>query len=247
VRIAIGAVGLLVLAAARDALPSRALAARPPTLLAGAAMAAYQLLLFSGVRRTGVALGTVVGIGSTPVWAGLLGWSVRRERPSVMWFAGTALAIGGAALLLGGGEDADTLGIAFTAGAGLAYAIYTTAVKVLTDRGERSEQVVAATFVIGGVLLFPVLLAGDAEPLLSWGGVALALWLGLASVTLSYFLFGLGITGVSVATTATLTLAEPLTAATLGVVVLDEALTATSATGMAMIVAGLLVVGRGPD
>jgi DME family drug/metabolite transporter len=174
----------------------------------------------------------------------LLGWFVRHERPGAAWFAGTTLAVSGSALLLGRGDDADALGLALTAGAGLAYAIYTTAVKVLTDEGLPAAPLIAGTFAIGGALLVPVLVFGNTEPLVSGGGLALALWLGAVSVTLSYVLFGWGIAGVSVATTATLTLAEPLTAATLGITVLDERATAATLAGMGLVVAGLVVVGR---
>src|SRR3546814_11369925 len=63
------------------------------------ATAAYQLCFFGGVRLAGVAVGTVVGVGSGPVWGGLLGWVARGERPGRRWAAATALALVGAALL----------------------------------------------------------------------------------------------------------------------------------------------------
>ena len=43
---------------------------RRPLILAAAATAAYQLCFFGGVRLAGVAIGTVVGVGSGPVWGG---------------------------------------------------------------------------------------------------------------------------------------------------------------------------------
>ena len=65
------------------ALPRRRL------LLAAAATAAYQLCFFGGVRLAGVAIGTVVGVGSGPVWGGLLGWFGRHERPGRRWAVAT--------------------------------------------------------------------------------------------------------------------------------------------------------------
>ena len=63
------------------------------------ATAAYQLCFFGGVRLAGVAIGTVVGVGSGPVWGGLVGWIGRGERPGRRWALATALALSGAALL----------------------------------------------------------------------------------------------------------------------------------------------------
>ena len=69
-------------------------------ILAAAAMAAYQPLFFGGVARTGVAVGTVVGIGSAQVFAGVLGVVAKGERPGRRWLIATALALAGAALLV---------------------------------------------------------------------------------------------------------------------------------------------------
>ena len=60
--------------------------------LAAGGMAAYQPLFFGGVARTGVAVGTMVGIGSAPVFAGLLGLLLRGERPGRRWAAATLSA-----------------------------------------------------------------------------------------------------------------------------------------------------------
>ncbi|MGV3759111.1 MAG: EamA family transporter, partial [Actinomycetota bacterium] len=73
-RSVVGAIVLLAVAAARRRLTDPRTLARTPLLLAGAATAAYQLCFFGGVRLAGVAIGTVVGVGSGPVWGGLLGW-----------------------------------------------------------------------------------------------------------------------------------------------------------------------------
>ena len=74
VRIALGGLALLVLAALRGELRSGV--GWPPlaTTTAAVGIAAYQPFFFAGVARTGVALGTIVAIGSTPVWAGAIGF-----------------------------------------------------------------------------------------------------------------------------------------------------------------------------
>ena len=55
------------------------------TLLSAVCMAAYQVLFFAGVARTGVAVGTIVGIGSCPIAAGFLGALVLKERLRWRW------------------------------------------------------------------------------------------------------------------------------------------------------------------
>jgi DME family drug/metabolite transporter len=73
----------------------------------------------------------------------------------------------------------------------------------------------------------------------------MVLWLGVVSLAASYLLFGRGIARVAVSTATTLSLAEPLTAATLGVVVLDEHLTRAAVAGMALVFAGLAALALG--
>jgi drug/metabolite transporter, DME family len=215
---------------------------RRPLLLAAGATAAYQLCFFGGVRLAGVAIGTVVGVGSGPIWGGLLGWLGRGERPGRRWAIATMLALVGAALLAtstgGDGDPVDPLGIALALGAGLSYAAFALWSKDLTDRHD-PDLVMTWVFALSGAALLPIGLAAGVGPLLTGEGLATALWLGVVSLAASYLLFGRGIAGVTVATATTLSLAEPLTAATLGVVVLDEQLTGAAVAGMALVFAGL--------
>jgi len=209
-----------------------------------ACVAAYQLTFFAAVERTGVAAGTIVAIGSAPAFAGLLGWAVRGERPVRRWWPATALAVAGGALLVagaGGEVDLDLLGVALALGAGASYAGYTVAAKSLLD-ALPPTAVMGLLFAGGAVLLSPLLLT---EPL-GWlgepSGALAALHLGVLTVAAAYVLFGIGLRGVQVATAGTLTLAEPVTAAVLGVAVLDESLPPVAWLGAAVVLGGLLLV-----
>jgi DME family drug/metabolite transporter len=77
-------------------------------------------------------------------------------------------------------------------------------------------------------------------------GAALALFLGIVPTAVAYLLFARGLNRLTAAETATLTLAEPLTAALLGVLVLAEHLTVPATLGAALILAGLVVLGAAP-
>jgi len=71
-RLAIGGGALLLFVLMRGKLRKGKGWPVAPTAVAAASMAAYQPLFFSAVATTGVAVGTVVAIGSAPVLAGLL-------------------------------------------------------------------------------------------------------------------------------------------------------------------------------
>lgn len=243
VRLVLGGVALLVIAWVGGSL--RQIGRWPPaaTLVAGASMAAYQLLFFSGVARTGVAVGTIVGIGSSPILAGAIGFVVRGERPSRLWAGATALSILGCGMLLAAGESIqiDVWGILLAIGAGAAYALYTVVSKGLLQERE-PQAVMAVTFNLGTLLILPLLLTVDFSWLLSARGMAVALHLGLVTVGIAYSFFAQGLKLVPVATAATLTLAEPLTAGFLGIFVLGESLTFTAAMGIVLIFSGLALL-----
>jgi DME family drug/metabolite transporter len=219
--------------------------ARGPVVLGAIGVAAYQLGFFAAVDDTGVAIGTIVALGSAPALTGALEWLVLGRRPDARWAPATALACAGVALLVlagGGHTGASAPGVALAVLAGASYATYTLSAKRLMSDGHPPERVMAAAFGFGALLLAPVLLIGDPGPLATGGGLALALFLGVVPTALAYVLFARGLRRLSAAETSTLTLAEPLTAGLLGAVVLGERLTVLSGVGAALVLAGLLVL-----
>lgn len=246
VRLAVGGLGLLALALVRRSLRPGQRWPFWATLLAGLSMAAYQLGFFAGVARTGVAVGTIVGIGSSPILAGLIGFLVRGERPGWRWALATALAIAGCALLISAGSSirVNVPGLLLATSAGAAYAMFTVMSKGLLENNP-PEAVMAVTFSLGALFLSPLFLTANLSWLLQPRGMAVALHLGLVTVALAYTLFARGLSRVPVATAATLTLAEPLTAGLLGVFLLKERLTPLAVLGIALIFAGLMLLSLG--
>src|SRR5918992_82429 len=98
-------------------------------LLARACVAGYQATFFAAVDDTGVAVGTVVAIGSGPAFAGLFARTFTGERMTLRWAAATVLAGAGVVLLVlgggaGGSVSAPGVGLALISGAGYAgYAV----------------------------------------------------------------------------------------------------------------------------
>ncbi|HQY90962.1 EamA family transporter [Caldilinea sp.] len=216
------------------------------TAIAIGAIAGYQLFFFAGVARTGVAVGTVVAIGSAPMLAGLMGLALLGERFTRRWLLSTLLAVAGCTLLIATGGDLrlDGVGVLLAIGAGAAYSLYTIACKELL-RVQPPDAVTAVAFFGGALLLAPLLFFVDLTWLAQPRGVIVALQLGLVATALAYMLFIRGLMMLPSATAVTLALAEPLTAATLGVLVLGEQLTLPALGGMALIFAGLFVLSVG--
>jgi DME family drug/metabolite transporter len=146
-------------------------------------------------------------------------------------------------LALAGADAAVSLpGVALALGAGASFAAYTLAAKRLLRAGNAPETVMAGAFGLGALALLPVLVATGPGWLAQPGGAALALFLGVIPTALAYVLFARGLKRLTAAETATLTLAEPLTATLLGVIVLAERLSAPAALGAGLVLTGLLVL-----
>jgi DME family drug/metabolite transporter len=221
---------------------------RPSGTVLGIAVAivVYQLSFFAAVKLTGVAVGTVVAIGTGPAAAGLLGRLLNRERLTARWGIATACAAVGVLLLAGdGGGTVDLGGIALAVVAGVGYAASTVGSKRLLASGAAPEGVMAAGFGGAAVLLVPVLLAAGPGFLGDPAGLGMALYLGAIPTALAYVLFARGLRRLSSGETATLVLAEPLTAALLGVAALGEQSSLTAGIGGALVLGGLAGLAAG--
>lgn len=220
-------------------------------LLGGFGVAIYTPMFFEAVERTGVAVGTIVGVGSGPFFAGALEWVWRNVRPSRWWVIGTIVTVAGGAVLVAaqeaGGpssEPIDAWGVVFALGAGFGYALYSVTSKVVMERGVDPVVTLAATFLVGSLAVAVLAVREPLGWVLSSDGLLLALWLGVAATGLAYISYGYGLQRLSSATTVTLVLAEPLTATILAVALLDESIVAAAWLGIAGLLAGLLIVGR---
>lgn len=210
---------------------------------AALAMVGYQPTFFAGTAANGVAVGTLVALGTGPLVAGALEWLVLRRRPTRRWAVATGVAIAGVALLAaapGGGTGIG--GLLASVAAGLCYGVYAVGTKILLEAGWGVVRVVSLVFGIGALLALPLLLVSPTAWLATPGGLAVALWLGIVSLAVGYLLFAAGLARLPAATAATLTLAEPVTAGLLGVLVLGEVLGPQALVGVVVVVAAVALL-----
>jgi drug/metabolite transporter, DME family len=240
--------GLLLLFTSRGARPLLAACTRAQRWLLGLGalvVAGYPVTFYPAVARTGVAVATVIALGSAPVFAGLLAWATGQERPGARWaVATTAAVLGCGALVLapgltGQGGVADGMGILLAGLAGLCYACYSLIGRTLIAAGHQAAPVLGVMFGVAGLAVLPVLLAGGTAWLGTWRGAAVALHLAACTTFLAYRLFGRGLRSTPAQVATTLTLAEPAVATLLGVAVLGERLPELSWCGLAVLAAGL--------
>lgn len=243
-RLMLCAVFLFLITAGRGELKSWRILIRPIFLLTGFTQAIFHLTYFGGIAHTGVTIGTMVAIGSCPIFAGLLGGVLDKERYSLTWITATTLALIGLTILLSAGNQElkiDPFGISLSLTAGFSYTFFTWLTRRLIKQMP-VEAVLSVSFLIGSLFLVPVLFTEPLEWVASSRGIQVVLYLGLISAGFAYLLYGHGLRSVHVSTVGTLTLAEPLTAAILGIFFLGETLTLSAGIGIVLIFSAQLLI-----
>lgn len=213
------------------------------TLLAAISIALFQGLFFSSVRLTGVAIGTVVTIGSSPVFSGFIEWMIWKLKPNRIWVIATVLAVLGCVLLFLFSGDASVHigGVLFALGAGFMFALYTNMSKQLMAK-EEALPAVAMTFSICAILLLPFSVGTGFDWVIVPHNLYAILFMAIMVTSVPYLLFLSGLQKISSSSAVTLSLAEPLTAAMLGVFFVGEYLSWTSWIGVAMLLGGIIVL-----
>ncbi|WP_371241742.1 DMT family transporter [Streptomyces pimonensis] len=255
--VAMGLGGLLqaLVAAPRIRREAPRLRAHKGVVLLGLlSVGAYPLAFYSSMRLAGVAVGTVVSIGSAPLASALIERVADGHRLTRRWTTGAALGLTGTVMLCAaeasGAHSASgarsagetVLGVGLGLVAGLTYALYSWAAHRLISRGVTSGAAMGTVFGLGGLLLLPVLLATGGPLLASWSNAAVGIYMALVPMFAGYVLFGWGLAHVPASTATTLSLLEPAVAAVLAVLVVGERLPLPGWAGIALVVGCLAVL-----
>jgi len=213
----------------------------------GLAMAAYQVCYFRAVTLVGVAAAALLAICSAPLLIAVLAAALLGERLTSLVRLSLGMAVAGTALLVVGPRGLDQvtghfgLGALLALGAGVSYAVYAVAAKGLLAR-VTPLAVAAITFALAAVFLAPALLGEEALLHTLSAGWPLFLYLGVGPTAVAYALFTAGLTRVPATAAGIVSLLEPLTATTLGLVVFGERLGAVGAAGALLLLLALALL-----
>jgi DME family drug/metabolite transporter len=224
--------------------------------LGALAVVVYPLAFYSSMHLSGVAVGTVVSIGSAPVAAALVERFADRRPLSLQWVLGAVLGVGGAALLSFAGHApaasgragpepgawTSTAGILLGLLAGTTYALYSWVAHRLTGQGVTSRAAMGAVFGLGGLLLMPVLAVTGAPLLESWRSIGVGAYMAAVPMFAGYLLFGWGLARVGASTATGISLLETVVAAVLAVLVVGERLPVLGWLGAAVVLGSLFIL-----
>lgn len=215
-----------------------------PMVIAVASVLLYQLLFFYSVAEVGVAVGSVVAIATTPLWAAAVAFLLFRKKPSKFWAIATALAIVGVCLInFGGGFQSQTLDwkVLLPVAAGLCYGVEIIAVGKVVEK-INPETTMLLEMGLVAILLLLVTFFFPSEWIFTTRGILVSLGLGVVTAGIAYPCFTYGIKYTSPVAASTLALTEPLMAAALGIFFLHENLTIPMALGMLSLIASVIVL-----
>ncbi|MFI7023907.1 DMT family transporter [Micromonospora sp. NPDC049900] len=219
----------------------------------GVGLAVYQTAYFAAVGYAGLAVATVVTLGSGPVLIAVGSRLTMGERLGRTGLLTVASALVGLLLLVGGGSagegSAPLLGLACALLSAAGYALVTL---LHRKRGRDGDGGAASTTALGGfavgmIFLLPLALLEGILPTADDLGRVLGLlaYLGAVPTALAYALFFAGLVSVRATTASVIALVEPVTAAVIAVLFLDERLTAAATVGSAVLLGAVVVLTLG--
>lgn len=220
------------------------------TVLVGLCTGAYQALYFAAVTLVGVSVATVVSLGIAPVLLTAAEAVRDRRAPGTARVLVLVVALAGLVLVsAGAGHGAGTgpspgLGVLAALGSGAAYAFATAQGEVLARR-TGPLSLTTATTTVGAVGLVPLALLVDGpRTTTDPGAIGLLVYLGVLTMALAYGLLYAGLRTASGSAATIATLLEPVTAAAVAAVVLDERIGVLGLVGTALVLAAVAGLGR---
>lgn len=209
-------------------------------------IAVFEAAYFESVARAGVAVATLVTLGTAPLLVATVTSARARSWPSRTTTSALTLALAGlAALVLGQGTDhaVDGWGIALALVAAGAFAGIT-GVNARPVPGLDGLAVTALAFTLGGVLLVPYAVAtpGGLQLPSDATGWAWLVFLAVVPTAAAYSAYFTGLRTVSATSATVLSLLEPATAAVLAVTLRDEHLGLLGVLGAILLVVAVVVL-----
>lgn len=215
----------------------------------------YPLAFYSSMHLAGITIGTVVSIGTAPLFTALLEKFLDNKKLSVTWFISFILGITGVILLTLGETHSPLnsekiisygkeLGIFLGAVAGFSYALYSWAAKKMIDSGVDAKASMGLIFGLAALLLLPTLFITGSNLFDEHINLYVVVYMIIIPMFLGYVLFGFGLKTVSASKAITLTLFEPLVAAILAIALVGEKVTFIDWIGMILIFLCLVLLSK---
>lgn len=221
-------------------------------VLVGVSTATYQALYFGAVVSVGVTVATVVSLGLAPLLLSVSESVSRRSVPSASDLAVLSSALTGLVLVSAFAGSDDTgphpgLGVMAAVGSGTAYALTTVLGRPLAQ-STRPLALTTTTTTIGALALLPLGLLsgltgsplGTADP----EAVGILVYLGVLTMALAYGLLYSGLRTTPGSAAVIATLLEPVTAAVVAALFLDERIGVPGWIGTALILVAVAGLGR---
>jgi len=214
-------------------------------LATGAGLTLFQAAYFCAVKSTGLAVATVVTLGSGPVLIALAARLTMGERLGRGGAAAVAGALAGlSVLVLGGGSAAvRPAGVALAVLSAVGYGGITVLTRWSGRRGAAGDPLDTSlwSFGICALLLLPAALGEGLWPAADGIGRTLLLLGYLASIptAVAYALYFAGAAVLRAATVSVVALIEPVSAAVIAVSLLGERLTTATLIGTVILLAAV--------
>ncbi|MGC0416128.1 DMT family transporter [Embleya sp. AB8] len=211
----------------------------------GVGLAVFQSAYFGAVMETGLAVATIVALGAAPVLTAAGGRLFLGERIGRSGWLAIGGALIGLAVLVLGNERTDVrpvgVGLALLSAAGFAASSLLGRWTGRRGAGEDPGTLTVWSFGIGAAVMLPFALGEGAWPETAQPGRVLVMMLYVAAVTtaLAYPLYFAGTAAVRAVTASVVMLIEPVSAAVLAVLLLDERLTAATIVGTVLMLASV--------
>ncbi len=219
--------------------------------LVGVGTGAYQALYFGAVVEAGVTVATVVSLGLAPVLLTAAEAARHRRHPGLRRVLVVATALAGLVLVSVAAGDTGTgprpwLGVALAIASGTTYATTTAISRPLSQRTDPLALTTVAT-TAGAIALFPAALVVGG-PLTTGDPVALGalVYLGVMTMAVAYGLLYAGLRTTSSSAAVIASLLEPVTAAVVAALFLDERIGGFGVVGIVLVLAAVAGAGREP-
>ncbi|KMM47269.1 hypothetical protein CWIS_00665 [Cellulomonas sp. A375-1] len=209
-------------------------------------IAAFEAAYFEAVERAGVAVATLVTLGTAPLLVAGVTAVRARSWPSRTTTSALVLALSGLGALVLGQDPShavDPWGITLALVAAAAFAGIT-GVNAQPVPGLDGLAVTALAFTLGGLLLVPYALAspGGLQLPTDGAGWAWLVYLAVVPTAAAYSAYFTGLRTVPATSATLLSLLEPVTAAVLAVALRDEHLGLFGVLGAILLVSAVVVL-----